>query len=468
MAAGTYEITFDAAQRGNYGLSQQNVQVLVDGVVVDAFTPAGTSYATYTTDTFTVTAGSHTIAFQGLATVDDTAFIDDVQLIQVTSAVLSDAGFEAPSVGTGSGSYEYDPSGTAWSYSGGAGVAGNGSGFTSGNPNAPDGTQVGFLQATSSFSQVVAGMPAGTYEITFDAAQRANYGLSQQNVQVLVDGVVVDALTPAGTSYATYTTNTFTVSAGSHTIAFQGLGTVNDTAFIDAVHLSQVMTAAGLSDAGFEAPSEGTGSGSYEYDPSGTVWSYSGGGGVAGNGSGFTSGNPDAPEGTQVGLLQGTGSFSQVVDGITAGTYEITFDAAQRGNYGLSQQNVQVLVDDVVVGTFTPAGTSYTSDTTDTFTVTAGSHTIAFQGLSASGDDTAFIDDVEQIQVTAAPTIATPATASSEPGHRHDRGPQRARRRRELSRIRLDLHLDHHLPPHGSPRSHLQRQRHERRGQHHR
>ena len=64
-----------------------------------------------------------------------------------------------------------------------------------------------------------------------------------------------------------------------------------------------------------------------------------------------------------------------------------------------SQQDVQVLVDDVVVGTFTPAGTSYTSDTTDTFTVTAGPHTIAFQGLSASGDDTAFIDDVLLTQV---------------------------------------------------------------------
>ena len=80
-------------------------------------------------------------------------------------------------------------------------------------------------------------MAAGTYEITFDAAQRGNYGLSQQNVQVLVDGVVVDALTPAGTSNATYTTNTFTVSAGSHTIAFQGLGTVTDTAFIDEIRL---------------------------------------------------------------------------------------------------------------------------------------------------------------------------------------------------------------------------------------
>ncbi len=87
MAAGTYELTFDAAQRGNYLFSQQDVQVLVDGVVVDTFTPPGTSYASYTTDAFTVAAGSHTIAFQGLDSIggDNSALIDDVQLISVTA-----------------------------------------------------------------------------------------------------------------------------------------------------------------------------------------------------------------------------------------------------------------------------------------------------------------------------------------------------------------------------------------------
>ena len=351
----------------------------------------------YTTATFTVAAGSHTIAFQGLDTVDNTAFIDDVQLIQVTSAGLSDAGFEAPSVGSGSFSdFEYDPTGTPWTYSGDAGVAGNDSGFTSGNPNAPEGTQVGFLQVTGSFSQVVAGMAAGTYQMTFDAAQRGNDGPSQQDFEVLVDGTVVGTFTPAGTSYASYTTATFTVAAGSHTIAFQGLATVDYTAFIDDVQLTQV-TSAGLSDASFEAPSVGSGSFSdFAYDPTGTPWSYSGDAGVAGNNSAFTSGNPNAPDGTQVGFLQVSGSFSQVVAGMAAGTYQITFDAAQRGNDGPSQQEFEVLVDGTVVDAVTPAGTSYASYTTATFTVAAGSHTIAFQGL-ATVDYTALVDDIQLV-----------------------------------------------------------------------
>ena len=93
-------------------------------------------------------------------------------------------------------------------------------------------------------------------------------------------------------------------------------------------------------------------------------------------------------------FLQETGSFSQAV-GFAAGSYAITFDAAQRGTFLVSRQNLNVLVDGVVVGTFTPSGTSYQSFTTTVFNVTAGLHTIVFQGLdSVGGDNTAFIDDV--------------------------------------------------------------------------
>ena len=109
---------------------------------------------------------------------------------------------------------------------------------------------------------------------------------------------------------------------------------------------------------GFEAPSV---PGIYVYNPTGTPWTFSGatpnsttgstGSGVAGNNSAFTSGNPNAPQGTQVGFLQGTGTITQSVAGWSAGTYSISFYAAQRGNNGRNQ-NFQVLVDGSVVGTF--------------------------------------------------------------------------------------------------------------------
>jgi subtilisin family serine protease len=192
-----------------------------------------------------------------------------------------------------------------------------------------------------------------------------------------------------------------TVSAsGLYTAPSAGAGsdTVRATAGGVSGTASVAVTAApaAIMDGGFESGSVGTGTyGSFAYDPTGTAWSFSGTAGVAGNGSGFTSGNPNAPEGTQVGFLQVTGSFSQVVAGMAAGTYELSFDAAQRGNHGISQQNFEVLVDGAVVGTFTPSGTSYVLEPSTAFSVAAGSHTIAFVGLdSAGGDNTAFVDNI--------------------------------------------------------------------------
>jgi subtilase family serine protease len=404
FAAGNYTISFSAAQRQNNQASSQTIQVTVDGNVLGTITPSGTSYATYTTVSFTVTAGNHTIAFVGLNPNggDNTAFLDWATIttnstVSSTSQAFSDPGFESPSEGTGGSAYVYDPSsGTPWTYTGLAGVAGNGSAFTSGNPSAPQGTQVAFLQGTGSFSQAVT-FNAGTYTISFSAAQRQNHQTSSQTIQITVDGNAVDTITPSGTSYATYTTASFTVTAGSHTIAFVGQNPNggDNTAFLDRASINTVSSSPTFSDSGFENLSVGTGASAYKYDPtSGTPWTFSGLAGVAGNGSAFTSGNPSAPQGTQVAFLQETGSFSQAVT-FSAGNYTISFSAAQRQNYQSSQQVIEVLVDGSVLSTITPSGTSYATYTTASFTVTAGSHTIAFVGLNPNGgDNTAFLDQI--------------------------------------------------------------------------
>src|SRR5262249_26680572 len=146
-AAGSYTISFDAAQRGNFQASRQDFAVLVDGNVVGTFTPSGTSYQGYTTPSFTVAAGAHTIAFQGLDSAggDHTAFVDRV-VVQVSMSPIADAGCEQVRVGTGQ--FGYAPTGSPWAFPGGAGISGNDSGFTAGNPPAPQGSQVAFLQET--------------------------------------------------------------------------------------------------------------------------------------------------------------------------------------------------------------------------------------------------------------------------------------------------------------------------------
>ena len=243
-------MSFAAAQRGNFQASQQDFQVLVDGTVVGTFKPSGTSYQPYTTALFTVTAGAHTITFQGLDSAggDNTAFIDEVVAfpsLLVAQPPIADQGFEQ--VHVGAGQFLPDPTGSPWSFSGSAGIAANGSGYTYRNPPAPEGVQVAFLQGTGSFSQTVSDWADGSYQLTFQAAQRADWPVgvgSKQDFDVLVDGKVVGTFKPSGTSYQIYTTAPFTVTAGTHTITFQGLDSVggDNTALIDQIFASPVTT----------------------------------------------------------------------------------------------------------------------------------------------------------------------------------------------------------------------------------
>jgi hypothetical protein len=415
FAAGSYTISFDAAQRGNYS-SNSTIQVKIDGQTVGSITPTGTSYALYTTKSFTVTAGNHTVAFVSVSNSGgSTALLDAVSIQSgnpspppapppspppgsVTQP--NDPGFELPNVGNG---YQMDPTGSPWTFTGSAGVAGNNGPVTSGNPNAPQGTQVAWLQNGGTISQAV-NFGAGSFTVSFEAAQRGNF-LSNSTIQVQIDGQTVSSITPSSTSYAAFTTNSFTETAGNHTVQFVGVGVGGSTALLDAVSIQSGNASpppapppsppppppgsvTQPNDPGFETPNVGSG---WVQDPTGSPWTFVGNSGVAGNGSAVTSGNPAAPQGTQVAWMQNGGTISQAVN-FGAGNYTISFEAAQRGNYP-SNSTIQVQIDGQTVGSITPSGTSYSAFTTSSFTVTAGSHTIKFVGVGAGGS-TALLDQV--------------------------------------------------------------------------
>jgi len=156
----------------------------------------------------------------------------------LTVSVLQNFGFETPGLG---GGYQYNPAGAAWTFLSSSGISGNGSGFTSGNPNAPEGVQVAFLQgAGSSISQTVT-MAGGTYQVVFSAAQRANVSQAGQSFNVTWDGQVVGTFAPpeSAINYMDYTTSAFSVTNGNHTLAFVGtdLNGGGDTIFIDNVRV---------------------------------------------------------------------------------------------------------------------------------------------------------------------------------------------------------------------------------------
>ncbi|HEX8916162.1 MAG TPA: Ig-like domain-containing protein, partial [Humisphaera sp.] len=152
-------------------------------------------------------------------------------------ATIANAGFESPAVGVGQ--FVYAPADAGWTFGGYAGITANGSGFSGGNPPAPEGGQVGFLQIYGSMEQTVGSVVAGTYVVALRAAQRA-YQQAVQDFQVQVDGQPVATFTPSGTAYATYVTPAFQLSDGPHTIRLVGLDSAfgDNTALVDDVRLA--------------------------------------------------------------------------------------------------------------------------------------------------------------------------------------------------------------------------------------
>jgi hypothetical protein len=127
-------------------------------------------------------------------------------------------------------------------------------------------------------------------------------------------------------------------------------------------------------------------------NPQPNVWSFSGGGGQQKNGSAF--GAATAPEGVQTGLLQGDAQMSQTFT-FTAQNLALSFMAAQRST---QRQTIDILIDDVVIGTFQPTSSTWAKYVTKTFTATAGDHKLTIKGTNTyGGDNSAFIDDLKLI-----------------------------------------------------------------------
>jgi PKD repeat protein len=311
-----------------------------------------------------------------------------------------DGSFENPSAGSGGwGAFLYNPTVPNYTFSTESGITRNGSGFTSGNPNTPDGSQVAFVQMRGTITTTVS-FPAGNYRIRALVANRANYG-GAQSVIVTVNNQQVGTFT-GSSNYVSAATNAFSVAAGNHTIRFAGQTTADATLFIDQLvieSVSAVPSPVGVASSGFEAPSVGANAfGAFVYRPA-TVpgsqdWTFTGNAGVTGNNSGFTAQNPSAPEGGQVAFVQtNDGVISQSLSFPQTGSYTLTLMAAQRGNWNQGSQTVQVYLDNVLIGSVAPNGTTYQSFSIP-FTATQGAHTLSFRGTTAA-DSTAFLDKIQ-------------------------------------------------------------------------
>ena len=154
-------------------------------------------------------------------------------------SLLANGGFEMPALAAGA--FRYAPKQGQWIFGPGAGISGNDSAFTAGNPPAREGRQVAFLQNAGSIQQLVYLALPGYYGLDLKSAQRANlsYPAPAQTIRLLVDGATVGDYRPPTTGY-TNAYRTFYAPAGIHSITLSGLARAGDqTAFVDDVGLNR-------------------------------------------------------------------------------------------------------------------------------------------------------------------------------------------------------------------------------------
>src|SRR5262249_40556109 len=99
-----------------------------------------------------------------------------------------------------------------------AGIAVNAGPYTSKNPPAPQGLQVGFIQGDSSISQMVTLAP-GRYTLTLEAALSGTYK-SAQSMLVKFAGSPIGTVSPVGTKYASHSFSITVTASGTYPLVF--------------------------------------------------------------------------------------------------------------------------------------------------------------------------------------------------------------------------------------------------------
>jgi len=168
---------------------------------------------------------------------DNTLLLD---FVEVTRAVpqVANGGFEDFALPPAT--FQYVPNGqpfVGWTFTGGAGISRNGSGFQGANDNAAEGHQIGFLQG-SSISQTIAGFEIGaSYSVHWLEQTRTNGGGSN-DLAVQIDGNTVAAShIVSNPDWVAMNSIDFVATSTSHLLSFVTTNPLGGdrTTFIDDV-----------------------------------------------------------------------------------------------------------------------------------------------------------------------------------------------------------------------------------------
>lgn len=241
----------------------------------------------------------------------------------LAQTALIDPSFELPPLNAAP-NFLYRPSMAGATFTGGAGIARNGSAWQF--QPAPDGVQVGFLQATAAISQNVTGLTPGmTYAVQFRIAKRPITGANE--VTVSFNGLPILKILPTDNGWVAMTTRAFTAGSTGGVLSFSTnySGPDDVASGIDMVTIVPAITA--TPDASFETPDVGSG---YASNPSVAGLTFTGDAGIAGNGSGLA---PPAIDGHQIGVMRSANgapaSIALALTNLTPGaSYAVRFYSA--------------------------------------------------------------------------------------------------------------------------------------------
>ncbi len=332
------------------------------------------------------------VAFSLVAlTLADSAAAASLSSASSTAFTVPNGTFETPALPASPG-YEYGPAGSGWTFANGSGLSRNATAFTSGNPSAPQGAQVLFLQGVGAASRTL-NFAAGYYLFSFSAAQRANVP-SAQRIELRVDGAVIQTFTPSGTAYQRLTSVAVLLASGPHSIELRGANTAGDhTAFVDDLQATRIRD---LGISGFESPALPASPG-HAYAPAGGPWTFNGLSGLSRNASAFTASNPNAPEGAQVLFLQGASSASTPVSIPRGGFYRVRLRAALRANDPAQPpaKNLRATFGATQLGEFRLTSIQYLEYLSPAIYLDASAGTLTLTGVdTAPGDHTGLVDDL--------------------------------------------------------------------------
>ncbi|HEY2155467.1 MAG TPA: MBG domain-containing protein, partial [Isosphaeraceae bacterium] len=168
-----------------------------------------------------------------------------------STGVIHDPGFEWRDVSVAAGDFNHGKQLSAitpdWTFTDSltnanwyAGIAfDDKSTYTSKNPPAPQGLQVGFIQGDSSISQVVT-LAKGRYILSLVAAQRAKAGQPAQTLDVYLGNTLEGTIAPADKYYKPWSIKIDVPATGQYTLTFKGATVADSTALIDSVGLASV------------------------------------------------------------------------------------------------------------------------------------------------------------------------------------------------------------------------------------